>query len=90
MSAVTELMTEAFDTTVLKAEKPVLVDFWATWCMPCRMLAPTVEEVADALWHHEHSHADAVQERRSAGQEDRCAARGRAEGHAGQVPVSSQ
>lgn len=39
--------TANFETQVLASEKPVLVDFWATWCMPCRMLAPTVEEVAD-------------------------------------------
>ncbi|MGQ9568115.1 MAG: thioredoxin [Anaerolineae bacterium] len=35
-----------FDEVVLGAELPVLVDFWAPWCMPCRMLAPTVEEIA--------------------------------------------
>lgn len=35
-----------FDEVVLHAELPVLVDFWAPWCMPCRMLAPTVEEIA--------------------------------------------
>lgn len=35
-----------FDEVVLSAELPVLVDFWAPWCMPCRMLAPTIEEIA--------------------------------------------
>ncbi len=38
-----------FESEVLGAEKPVLVDFWATWCMPCRMLAPTIEELAEDL-----------------------------------------
>lgn len=38
-----------FEAEVLGADKPVLVDFWATWCMPCRMLAPTVEELAEDL-----------------------------------------
>lgn len=41
-----EVTDATFNEVVLKSEKPVLVDFWAAWCGPCRMLAPTVEELS--------------------------------------------
>lgn len=43
---VKEFTDENFGTEVLKSDVPVLVDFWAEWCQPCRMLAPTIEKLA--------------------------------------------
>ena len=43
---VKDVSDSSFEADVLKSDRPVLVDFWAPWCAPCRMLAPTVEAVA--------------------------------------------
>ena len=44
---VKEITDSSFEAEVLQSEKPVLVDFWAAWCGPCRMLAPTIEAIAE-------------------------------------------
>ena len=41
------LTNENFEEEVLRSDKPVLVDFWATWCGPCRMLAPVIAQIAE-------------------------------------------
>ena len=44
---IVQLTDESFDTDVVNAAGPVLVDFWAEWCGPCKMIAPILDEIAD-------------------------------------------
>ena len=45
MTDIVEVTDENFESVVLKADRPVLVDFWADWCVPCHMVSPIVEEI---------------------------------------------
>lgn len=47
--AAIHLTEENFEQEVLKSEIPVLVDFWASWCGPCKMLSPVIDEIADEV-----------------------------------------
>lgn len=42
-----EITVDNFEQEVLNSDVPVMIDFWATWCMPCKMLAPVIEELAE-------------------------------------------
>ena len=47
--ATVSVTDETFENDVLKSEKPIVVDFWAEWCGPCKQIGPTLEEISDEM-----------------------------------------
>ena len=50
--ATVKVTDDNFDTEVLKSSKPIVVDFWAEWCGPCKQIGPTLEEISDEMKEH--------------------------------------
>lgn len=49
MTNVVDVTQETFKSQVIESDKPVVVDFWATWCQPCKKLSPIIEEIAEEM-----------------------------------------